>query len=557
MNAICSVMLMTYRQKTRDGIFVFIIFATIIGTYLCNPALSPMQVLVVQGDIFIQGNNPTWIPIVSALGVSLFLPLIGFFYFKTDLLIDHNIGIAQLIGTTPTSKFQYLLGKYLSNILILVQIIGVVVIATFLLLNISYPNTKLEFYTFISPFIANLSMIFLLASLPILFDCIPFLRGMTGSLIFVCYYLYIIIVMQNISSNIYENPINLMIQENNLDKVQFIFLNRFFDISSFSFISRTLGEAVFSQSGNMLDDLRLFTNSASGTLNLNFYGVTFYWIDVLVVTISCIFSVILLALSSLMIGDKFVIKKSRFSKSNSNFIEENFIFNIDKLNFINIKPRINIIYLVINEVIITLKGSLKKWYIMVIGCFVYGYLGDLEMAQRYLPAMIIVLLPPLSKGSCREYLYQTTSIIDSSPLGRKYILIKWSAYFILISIFGSGIMIRTLMVGHILGVYCYFIGVIFLASFSIFTSEYTNRASTFEAIILVLTYLVAIQIDWALYIGIYNKYSSFDRANIYLYISLLSMILVRYKQNILSVFNFSNMFKKKEVIGSGNFRNRT
>ncbi len=128
---IISVMMMTYKDKVRNFGFLAVIFATVIGTYLCIPEKSPLIVMTIEPGVITQGGNPSWMPMVSAMGICLFLPVLGFFYFRTDLITDHKKGMAGLITTTQTTNLQYTIGRYLAHIIILTQIIGVSIISTF------------------------------------------------------------------------------------------------------------------------------------------------------------------------------------------------------------------------------------------------------------------------------------------------------------------------------------------------------------------------------------------------------------------------------------------
>ncbi len=84
MDRIFSVMMMTYKDKVRNFGFTALVFAMVIGTFLCIPEQSPLLIMTLEPGVIMQGGNPTWMPMVSAMGLCLFLPLLGFFYFRTE-----------------------------------------------------------------------------------------------------------------------------------------------------------------------------------------------------------------------------------------------------------------------------------------------------------------------------------------------------------------------------------------------------------------------------------------------------------------------------------------
>ncbi len=108
MSKLYSVILLTYKDKRRHFSFLAFIYAMIFLTYFSLPDNAPLLITSIQPKNIIQGGNPTWLPILSALGLGWFLPLGGFFYFKTNIQDDHANGTAQLIHLSNTPPIIYL-----------------------------------------------------------------------------------------------------------------------------------------------------------------------------------------------------------------------------------------------------------------------------------------------------------------------------------------------------------------------------------------------------------------------------------------------------------------
>ncbi|OOO00451.1 MAG: hypothetical protein ATN35_07295 [Epulopiscium sp. Nele67-Bin004] len=65
MHNIYSVMMMTYKDKVRNFGFIAVVFATVIGAFLCIPEKSPLLIMTIEPGVIMQGGNPTWMPMVS------------------------------------------------------------------------------------------------------------------------------------------------------------------------------------------------------------------------------------------------------------------------------------------------------------------------------------------------------------------------------------------------------------------------------------------------------------------------------------------------------------
>jgi ABC-type transport system involved in multi-copper enzyme maturation permease subunit len=126
--------------------------------------------------------NSAWIGASLAILNASFLPIICFYLVKNAVERDRDRGISELIAATPVTKVQYLLGKWISNLSLLMGIM-VVMSVTSLFVQLWYG----ESYTIdpIALFLPQLLYVFpILAAISaaaILFETIPILRGGLGN----------------------------------------------------------------------------------------------------------------------------------------------------------------------------------------------------------------------------------------------------------------------------------------------------------------------------------------------------------------------------------------
>lgn len=95
--------------------------------------------------------NSVWIGLVIAVMASTFLSLAGFFLINGSIQKDIETRIGHIIGTTQISNSSYLFSKLISNLCILITILGVVLLAGIVLLFVFGSQYTLQLLDFVLP----------------------------------------------------------------------------------------------------------------------------------------------------------------------------------------------------------------------------------------------------------------------------------------------------------------------------------------------------------------------------------------------------------------------
>ena len=130
--------------------------------------------------------NSAWIGIQMALVVSTFVSLIGFYLVKNCIERDERTGVGQIIATTPVTSLQYLVGKWLSNLIVLTLILLIFALAA-VLMQAAASRTRSAFdaWRLLSPLLLlSLPMMSVTAALAVVFESFPLLRGGVGNLVY-------------------------------------------------------------------------------------------------------------------------------------------------------------------------------------------------------------------------------------------------------------------------------------------------------------------------------------------------------------------------------------
>lgn len=126
--------------------------------------------------------NAAWIGALVSLATTLLLSLVGFYVVKGAVERDRRTGVGQILATTPISRFTYLLGKALSNFLVLAAMVALLVVAA-VLMAAGQGSWAL------GPLLAPLAFLTLpalamVAAVAVLFECLPGLRGAFGNVLY-------------------------------------------------------------------------------------------------------------------------------------------------------------------------------------------------------------------------------------------------------------------------------------------------------------------------------------------------------------------------------------
>ena len=88
-----------------------------------------------------------------ALVITFFLGIAGFYLVKNTIERDERTGVGQIIATTPLTRSQYLLGKWLSNFAVLASLVGVLALAAILMQVIQREDAQIQLWALLAPFL--------------------------------------------------------------------------------------------------------------------------------------------------------------------------------------------------------------------------------------------------------------------------------------------------------------------------------------------------------------------------------------------------------------------
>jgi hypothetical protein len=168
-------------ERTRNTGFVVTLVAILVAASLGLPTNSSGYATV-DLDGWRGIYDSAWVGVSVSLLTSLFLSLIGFYLVKNSLERDRRSGVGLVLGSTPLSRFGYLMGKTLSNAALLGMLVVAVMVMAGVMQYLRAESRLLRPVDLVAPFLfVTLPFLFLVAAFAVLFESVPFLRGSLGN----------------------------------------------------------------------------------------------------------------------------------------------------------------------------------------------------------------------------------------------------------------------------------------------------------------------------------------------------------------------------------------
>lgn len=457
-----------FRKPSTVVIFLLLCFIA----YMAIPSPSTGLAIMIIGKQRTVYNSAA-IAISTALLATSFLTLFGFYLVSSSIKVDIQSRTGFIIASTNIRNWEYVVGKFLGNILFLSSIIAGFMLSSMVMQLVRgesrlEPLVFLTYYLFLTP-----PAIVFISCIALLFETISFLSGKLGDIIYFFIWMFTLVFSAVLVT--IDNHINLFLA---------------FDISGLGFIGHEFQQITHSPG---------FSIGASpfDTTQTPYYfpGITITFIGV-ITRFSAIFpSLILLAFAWLFFHRfnptriKTVVQKSRQGL-------------ISKLNSL-LKPITNILNIfpshsnelvnpsLFNTILSDALLTLKLYPIAIVLIIIFGVASILQpLPKSILPAMFGVLILVLADISTRENSFGITNLIYAMPfIKRNFVWWKF-ATSLLISLSFTLIPILKLLFLNRSAAISLFIGSLFISAMSVFLGVVTANAKTFIVLFLSFWYLV-------------------------------------------------------------------
>jgi hypothetical protein len=514
-----------FLERSRRFSFIAMISLALFGAFCFVPDNSSLNVIVIDPDIFVQGGHPSWMTIASAWGLTLFLPLMGFFYVSGGLSYDEKTGVSGLVETSTSAGWPYMLGKFLSGVLLLYCIVLTVLLGSVIMMTIKFPEEFPSVYSVVSPYILFLPSALFISALAVLFDSTRILRKSVGAIIYVI--TFFALAFGALSSGA---PV----------------FSRATDITGSRILTDYIRREVLAQSGRPLEGVRILAGPGvledAGTKTLIFHGIDWQTADLWGLVGMTALSLMILILSAWIYKATGNIRLVR-----PNLKKQNATNELDRLpsQLEHYEPRkIPLTHTIFGKLVaetkLMLTGMPLLWYLAALGCIAVSAFLPLQQAEIILPLVLLWPLGVYSAMGCREHLYDTLQYIAILPKGlHRQITLSWLSGILISLVLSSPVILRMFFAGEFSGVFACLCGVIFIPSLALFLGEWSRTRRAFEVVYVTLAYLTMNGLTELAYIEVRPDALSISRAVGYLVIGVVLGSLAVAKRSGLIKINVS------------------
>ena len=474
-----------FLQRTRSYGFLVTLGVTLYVSYFfIPPNHSSYATMQIDGHRGLY-NSP-YLGSLMALLIAPFLSLGGFYLVKNAIERDIRTGVGQILATTRISKPLYTVGKTISNFAVLAVMVAIMALATAVMQFVRKEDPVLHPWQLLSPLIfISLPVMFVVASLAILFESIRWLRGGLGNVVY--FFLWISalstpIVRETAGRGAYNDLFGIGVV-----------------IPSIS----AACETAFPGSGKAGLSLGINVKSSGQYWDLTtFRWEGMDWTGALIAgRLSWLGVGLGLALLAAVFFRRFdpalegsgIGRKVAREPAHSEVIEGRLPgdpAHTSTLHRLAKPPRFSFLFMVVAELRLALHGVSLWWYLVAAGLLAAGLFTPVSVSRAFLVAAWIWPLLIWSAMGTRETLLRTDQLVFSTPHPlRRQLPACWFAGVLIALATGGGTGIRLLLAGEQLGLIAWVVGAFFIPTMALTLGVWSGSSKLFEVLYLLLWYL--------------------------------------------------------------------
>lgn len=482
-----------FLERVRRYSFLVTLLVIVAVTYFYVPAMdAPFYAYVNMGG-YRPIYNSAWIGLMVSLLMVEFFPLFGFYLVKNTIERDRHTGVGEIIATTPIRRPVYTLGKWLSNMAVFAAIVVIAILTSLVLQFVRAEEFGVDLWAMTAPFLfIVLPEMAFIAALAVLFECISWLRGGFGNLIYYVVYGFATVTfdLQGVTGvwpNVYRACAAHFSRCNSQRQIDL-------------------------EAGDVLSRLATF----------RFEGVE-WTAEIILPRLAWVAASVLLALLAAFVFHRFDPARVGMDFFSALFgaVKKTVLGLVsvpatpaeaEELAAVELSGQASVQRLaplasgvagpwqrwgniLAAELRLTFKGVHWFWYIGALAILIASLAAPLEIGQLALLPLAWVWPVLIWSGlGVREVQHRVESITLSAPYPlRRHLPIIWLVGVLTALGMGSGVMLRALLAGDLGGLLAMGIGALFIPSLALALGCWSNTGKLFQAIYLFVWYLAAVQ----------------------------------------------------------------
>jgi len=418
--------------------------------------------------------NSAWMGIMFAIVMTCFLTLFGFYLVKGAVQRDRDTRVGEIIASTSVGKFEYVLGKALSNFAILMSIAAALLVDAVTMQLVRGEDRHIDLIGILLPTVVFVVPVFaLIAAIAVLFEVLPLLRGGLGNVVY--FFLW--------TAELTNGALSAKGGA----------LGSAFDSLGFGAISLSAQQALSRIDPRIkVDDVEVGTWEDKGlnTHTFLYHGMTIGGNVILQRLFVLAIAFALVAIAALVF-DRFAgTHRARAARKPGLF--SNVSSNVGRTT----QPIFDVVLgssfggLLLAELRLLLKGANFWWYAVSVGLWVFTLFARGPIQSMALGIAWIWPILLFSQMGTRETLHQTEQLVYPSlhPLRRQFTA-QLCAGIVMTLLLGSGAIIHDLATGGTSGIPAVLVAAVFIPTLALACGALSGTTRLFEVVYLVLWYM--------------------------------------------------------------------
>lgn len=422
--------------------------------------------------------NSAWVGAMMSLIATFFIGWFGFYLVKGSVARDRETGVGQIMATTPLTRAQYLIGKWLSNFTVLMAMVGVLALAALVIQFWQGESRQINPFAFVSPFIfIVMPLMVLVAAVAVLFESISFLQGGFGNILYFFAFIMVLPLFM-------ENPV--LKQYSALEP------------TGLGLLASEMGRAVTAIYPEYNGDFSLGGGFVTATRIFTWEGVQ-WTAEIILTRFSLIALALLLIFIATLFFDRFDPARTKPRQAKPGTAKADLapalitqtVPNVHLTPLNKAANRFSFLSVLIAETKLLLKGQRWWWYVglagIIIACLVNSPTVVREIVLPLAWVWPILVWSAIGNREIHNNVQQLT-FSSKSPLLRQ-LPAQWLAGFIVTLLVSSGAIIRLSVSGDMVGLLALLSGAIFIPSLALVCGVWSGTNKLFEILYMVIWYL--------------------------------------------------------------------
>ena len=484
LHTIFHLMRADYLERTRRYGFLVTLVLIVFMAYTYVPSRNAGYItLSVDGARGLY--NSAWIGNLVAILVGITMPGLGFYLVKNAIARDTETGVGQIMATTPLKRPAYMIGKWLSNLAVLVVMLAVTALATVILQLALGEDRRINLAALLSPMLwIILPTLALVSAIALFFETVSWLRGGFGNVVY--FFLCTVLTMASFM------PIMIGFGEPALGDVLGIGhpLSAMLQATGAAFPDLDLGNTSIGPVPNFLAGEPLQTFVWAGviwtplaiTARLRWIGVGF-----MIVLLATLFFNRFDTSRGRHRGMKHSPVAGKYAAKETDSSEKPYEIHLSPLTS---KVHFNFGRVVWAEIRLIRRSLPKQWIAVAAILFIAGMVAPPNIARQYLlPFTWLWPILAWSQLGARETQNHAQELVFSNayPVQRQ-LPATWLAGVLLTAMTGGGVAVNLLRNGEGAGMLTWTLAVLFIPALAVALATWTGGSKLFEVVYLVIWY---------------------------------------------------------------------